>query len=303
MPIDVSVVIVNFNTGPSLATTLDSLPPGLRGVEWEAVVVDNHSSDFSQRAAEATDPRVRLLRQSANVGFARGVNAGIAATSAPLVLILNPDCQLGADAVTRLSTELAPHPSCAIIGPRILDPAGTLQASARGDPTLFTGLFGRTTALSGLFPSLPVVKRNLTAEAALRSGQSSVVVDWVSGACMLARRDALGSVGGFDERYFLYWEDADLCRRLRRSGWHVRYMPGAVAIHEVGQSSRNVRALANREFHRSAYRYYVTHVVPQRWHPGRPLAWLILRARALVSRSLPSARRPRGPRGQGAVCH
>lgn len=294
MSLDVSVVIVNFNAGPLLATTLASLPGGLRGVDWDAVVVDNHSSDLSELAAEAAGPRVRLLRQSANVGFARGVNAGVAATSAPLVLILNPDCHLTVDAVTRLSTELAQHATCAIIGPRILDPAGTLQESARGDPTALTGLFGRTTALSFLFPSLPVVRRNLAAGAALRSGQSSEVVDWVSGACMLARREALGSVGGFDEGYFLYWEDADLCRRLRRSGWHVRYMPGAVAIHEVGRSRRNVQALANREFHRSAYRYYVTHVVPQRWHPGRPLAWLILRARALIFRFLPPARRPTG---------
>lgn len=290
MPIDVAVVIVNFNAGPLLATTLASLAGGLRGVDWEAVVVDNHSSDLSERATEAADPRVRLLRQSANVGFARGVNAGIAATSAPLVLILNPDCRLTADAVTRLSTELAQHEKCAIIGPRILDPAGTLQESARGDPTLLTGLFGRTTVLSRLFPSLPVVRRNLAAEAALQSGQSSEVVDWVSGACMLARREALSSVGGFDEGYFLYWEDADLCRRLRRSGWHVRYMPGAGVIHDVGQSSRTERARANREFHRSAYRYYITHVVPHRWHPGRPLAWLILGARALIFRSLPPAR-------------
>ncbi len=279
MPARVAVVIVNFNAGAALAATLSSLVSGLDGIDWEAVVVDNDSSDGSERAAEGTDPRVRLLRQSANAGFARGVNAGIAATSAPHVLVLNPDCELTDAAAVRLSTELDRHPKCAVIGPRILDPTGTLQQSARGDPTLLTGLFGRTTVWSRLFPSLPVVRRNLAAEAALQSGRSSEVVDWVSGACMLARREALGSVGGFDERYFLYWEDADLCRRLRRLDWHVRYMPGAVVVHTVGRSSRTAHALANREFHRSAYRYYVTHVVPQWWHPARPVAWAILAAR------------------------
>ena len=282
MAIDVAVVIVNFNAGPMLATTLASLAGGLGALDWEAVVVDNNSSDGSERAADTTDPRVRLLRQTANGGFAYGVNVGIAATAAPLVLILNPDCQLTADAVARLSIELARHPTCAVIAPRIVDPDGTLQESARGDPTLFTGLFGRTTMLSRLLPFLPVVRRNLAARAALESGRASEVVDWVSGACLLARRDALGRVGGFDEGYFLYWEDADVCRRLRAAGWHVRYMPGAIAIHEVGQSGRSARALATREFHKSAYRYYITHVVPQRWHPARVLAWLILRTRAAM---------------------
>jgi GT2 family glycosyltransferase len=101
---------------------------------------------------------------------------------------------------------------------------------------------------------------------------------------MLARRFALTDVGGFDDEYFLYWEDADLCRRLRNSGWHVRYAPAATVIHRVGQSSQSAPDLANREFHRSALRYYVTHVVPQPWHPGRALAWLILTGRGAVKR-------------------
>jgi hypothetical protein len=96
---------------------------------------------------------------------------------------------------------------------------------------------------------------------------------------MLARRDALTNVKGFDEGYFLYWEDADICRRLRNAGWEIRYHPAAVAVHEVGRSSQHVSALANREFHRSAYRYFATHVAPQWWHPGRALGWIILMLR------------------------
>lgn len=103
---------------------------------------------------------------------------------------------------------------------------------------------------------------------------------------MLVRRRALEEVAGFDEGYFLYWEDADVCRRIRGAGWDIRYLPGATAVHEVGQSSRTARVAAVREFHRSAYRYYATHVIPQPWHPGRPVAWLILTLRSMF-KSLP----------------
>ena len=147
---------------------------------------------------------------------------------------------------------------------------------------MLTGLFGRTTLLRKIFPSLPIAKRNVVVDAALRGGEESVVVDWLSGACMLARREALDAVHGFDERFFLYWEDADLCRRLRVRGYHVRYVPGATAIHRVGQSSRTARASAIRAFHESAYLYYSRHVAPAPLSPRRALARAILRTRCWV---------------------
>jgi GT2 family glycosyltransferase len=110
-------------------------------------------------------------------------------------------------------------------------------------------------------------------------GTLGVVVDWLSGACMLAKRQALTAVGGFDERYFLYWEDADLCRRLRTHGYHVRYVPAATAVHRVGHSSRTARVASVRAFHDSAYRYYATHVAPGALNPKRLIARGILAAR------------------------
>ncbi|MEW6319597.1 MAG: glycosyltransferase family 2 protein [Acidobacteriota bacterium] len=283
---ELAVVIVNFNAGEALEETLSSLAPGLEGFDWEAVVVDNASNDGSERHAERAGDRVALRRMGANAGFARGVNAGIAASSAPLVLILNPDCRLVPGAVKALTDVLAAHADAAIVGPRILNADGTLQESARGDPTLLTGLFGRTSRLSRWFPDLAIVKRNLAAERAVAAGLPSVPVDWVSGAAMLARREALAAVGGFDEGYFLYWEDADLCRRLRDAGWLTRYVPAATVVHHVGQSSRHARALAIEAFHDSAYRYYVTHVIPQRWHPGRLLARAVLSLRCTIKQTV-----------------
>ena len=139
--------------------------------------------------------------------------------------------------------------------------------------------FGRSSSLQRLLPSLRVAHRNVVSDDAIASGRSSVVVDWLSGACMLARRDALEEVGGFDERYFLYWEDADLCRRLRARGYHVRYVPEATAVHEVGHSSRRAKAASIRAFHASAYLYYTTHVAPAPLDPKRAVARALLAAR------------------------
>ncbi len=276
----ISVVIVNYNSGSALASTLASLSDGLDGLAWEAVVVDNASTDRSERAAEG-HPNVRVVRNDSNAGFAAGVNIGTAASSAPFLLVLNPDCRLRAGTGLLLLNELQRHETCAVMAPAILDPSGTLQESARGDPDMLTGLFGRTSVLSRVFPNSRLTRRNLRSSV-LSDAAVSQPVDWVSGACMLIRRDALANVGGFDEGYFLYWEDADLCRRLRKAGWDTRYLAAAVATHDVGQSSRNARRLANREFHRSAYRYFSTHVVPQRWHPLRLVGWMMLALRAGV---------------------
>jgi GT2 family glycosyltransferase len=279
----VAVVIVNYNSGAELHAALQSVAADLEAVAWEAVVVDNASHDGSDVAAEAFAPRVRLVRNAVNVGFGRAVNQGVRQTAAPLVLVLNPDCQLAPGAVAALGREIEAHDGCAVAGPKILDPDGGVQGSARGDPDMLTGVFGRTGALRRLLPGLPVAARNVVTDEAIRSGAPSTAVDWVSGACMLVRRDAFEAVGGFDERYFLYWEDADLCRRLRARGFHVRYVPGAVAVHRVGQSSKTAPAASIRAFHASAYRYYATHVAPAAFNPKRAIARALLAVRCRMA--------------------
>ena len=275
----VAAVLVNYNAGGELARALRSIADEMGRVTWEGVVVDNASADGSAAAVAGFAPMVRLIQNAENVGFSRGVNQGLAASTAPLVLIMNPDCRLVAGAVGALRAVLEAFPECAIAGPRVLDPDGSVQGSARGDPDMLTGLFGRTTMLRRIVPFLSVAKRNVVVEEAIRSGAESVVVDWLSGACMLARRGALSEVRGFDERFFLYWEDADLCRRLRKKGFHVRYVPAATAIHRVGQSSRTARTFAIRAFHESAYLYYTTHVAPAPFNPKRLLARALLNTR------------------------
>jgi GT2 family glycosyltransferase len=245
----------------------------MAGRPWEAVVVDNASTDGSSGSLAECAPYARVLRNAVNVGFGRGVNQGVAASTSPLILIMNPDCRLERGAMATMRGELEARRQCAIVGPRVLDPDGSEQGSARGDPDMLTGFFGRTGPLRNLLPSSAVSRRNVV------SGSESATVDWVSGACMLVRRQAFDDVGGFDARYFLYWEDADLCRRLRARGYEIRYAPAATAVHRVGHSSKTARAASIKAFHESAYLYYATHVAPGTLNPKRLIARVLLGAR------------------------
>jgi N-acetylglucosaminyl-diphospho-decaprenol L-rhamnosyltransferase len=289
----VRVIVVNYNTGELTRRCLESVARDLADVEWEGIVVDNASVDRS--AASLQDiPRVRVLANDRNVGFGAAVNqaAGYVSSApdfqrptsnlrpAELLFLLNPDCDLQPGAFRALVETLDTHPDCAITAPRLLNADGSVQASARGEPDALTGLFGRHALLTKFFPASAAARRNLPAQDLVDAGVESADVDWVMAAAMLVRRAAFDEVGGFDERFFLYWEDADLCRRLRDRKWKTRYVPRAIVKHPGGASAATDSAFATREFHRGAYRYYATHVVTSPWHPARWLAKIALRLRA-----------------------
>jgi N-acetylglucosaminyl-diphospho-decaprenol L-rhamnosyltransferase len=293
----VLVAIVNYNTGELTRRCLETVARDLADVEWEAVVVDNASADGS--AAKLTGiPHVRIIANAKNVGFGAAVNQAARlqaarpqapspttdssysptidspsspTTDSPILFLLNPDCELQPGAFRALVETLDAHPDCAIAAPRLLNADGSVQASARGEPNAWTGLFGRHSLLTKVFPSSSATRRNLPARDLVEAGVESAEIDWAMAAAMLVRRQPFDAVDGFDEQYFLYWEDADLCRRLRDRGWKTRYVPRAIVKHAGGASAATDSGFATREFHKSAYLYYATHIVTS---PLNPLRWM-----------------------------
>jgi GT2 family glycosyltransferase len=285
VPCLVDVVIVNYNSGRNLPACLESLGPELAGYTSHVVVVDNGSTDGSERVAR-TDGDVLLVRAERNLGFARGANLGARQCAAPYLLFVNPDARLLPGALGPLVADLEANPRCGAVAPSVVNEDGSAQGNARGDPSPLTGLFGRSGLIRRLVPNAAVSRRNVIEAAVVSPGACGIEVDWIAGSCMLCRRQAFEATGGFDERYFLYWEDADLCRRLRNEGWVVRFRPDARVVHIGGASSRHARARATCEFHRSAYRYYATHEVPSPWHPLRWAAGALLFTRCAISLGL-----------------
>jgi len=282
----VAVVIVNYQSYEELHRCLTSIE---RACGSAAVVVVDHESrkDEADRLFQRF-PEVELLRVAGNEGFAAGVNKGVRATSSLFILLLNPDCVVEPEAICRLTDWLERHPDVAVAGPRIRNADGTVQASARRFPDFTTAIAGRSSWLTRVLPGNPMSRRNLPARD--QADTTPVDVDWVSGACLCVRRDAFEAAGGLDEEFFLYWEDADFCRRLKHAGWRTVYVPMAGAVHVGGRSSRHAADASLEAFHRSAFRLY-------RKHAGRgaqllaPLVYAGLRLRLAFMKRLVHSRR------------
>jgi len=281
-PARLAVVIVNYQAYSELSSCLASLD---RIGEPVSVVVIDHASDAG--AADALGrafPHVRLVRMADNHGFASGINHGVRMTDAPLLMLLNPDCVLELNAWGRVADWMERHPDVGVVGPRIRNADGSVQQSARRFPDVTTAIAGRSSWLTRVAPGNALSRRNLPLQAATTPSTFSEV-DWVSGACMLVRRTAFEAVGGMDGGFFLYWEDADFCRRLRDAGFRTVYFPDAAATHVGGRSSRHAADASLEAFHDSAYRLYRKHAGPI----GRmlaPLVFLCLRARLAVMKRI-----------------
>jgi N-acetylglucosaminyl-diphospho-decaprenol L-rhamnosyltransferase len=226
-------VVVNFNTGTALAECVASLRSAGVG---EVVVVDNGSADRSLAALAEVDSAARIVRVKMNLGYGTAVNRGAALAAAPFLLVTNPDIVVGPDAVDVLVARLSSEPDLAVVGPLIRDPRGAAYPSARSFPSFAVGA---AHAFLGLFWPTNRWTKRYRGEAAPDASEQGRAreVDWVSGACVLLRREAFDSVGGFDEGYFMYVEDLDLCWRLRRAGWRVLFEPAATVVHHQGLST------------------------------------------------------------------
>ena len=277
---DVLIVTVTYDSGEHLEKFLASVPASTHRSYW-VVVADNGSSDGAPRRAVAAAERVTLVELGRNLGYGGAVNAALdqVPSTAAWVVVVNPDVELLPGSLDELLDEGRRHPRTGALGPAIVDAAGKPYPSARRFPSLVAGtghaLFAK------LWPANPWSQRYLMS----REGDDPREVDWLSGACLLLRRDALDGVQGFDERYFMYFEDVDLSLRLDRAGWSRRFVPSSRIVHVGAHSTSGRRAAMVRAHHESAARFVSV------MYPGAaaaPLRWTVQIGLGLRSRIVTS---------------
>jgi N-acetylglucosaminyl-diphospho-decaprenol L-rhamnosyltransferase len=279
----VSVLIVTYQSAGFIRQCLQSLARCQLAGGIEVIVVDNGSEDGTVQLIRSEFPAVRLVVAGENLGFAGANNRAMAAAQGVRLLILNPDTIVPKMALERLVGTLDADPGIGVVAPRLINPDGTDQQTARSFPTPAAAVFGRRSPITRLWPDNPWSMRYLGRQN--EGTETPFVVDWVSGACFLIRRDVALASGGFDERFFLYWEDADWCRRINRVGLRVVCDPGVTVQHDEGArrhpSGRQVRA-----FHHSAYLYFAKHELRGPRFVLRPVARAVLGGRAVLTLAL-----------------
>jgi GT2 family glycosyltransferase len=250
----VAVLLVNYHVHDELDRALSSLGPFLRAGD-EIVVVDQESDADRLDRVRARHPRAMFVPTSTNVGFAAGVNLAARRSTAPFLMLLNPDAVIDEAVIDELERYLVDHPRAGVVGPRVLNEDGTIQPSARRFPGVSTAFGGRSSWLTRRFPENWMSRWNLPA----RQSSAPAAVDWLAGSCFMTRRSLFDALDGFDESFFLYWEDADYCRRAAAAGWERIYLPTVSVRHAGGRSAASNPASSIRAFHASAYRLYAKH--------------------------------------------
>jgi len=247
----IDIVIVNYKSTDYLLKCLKSVYDSIRDIPVRVFVQDNDSRNGVDRISIAF-PKVNLTKNIFNIGFGKAVNKCIKQGTAPYVLMLNPDTIIKDGFFESILQYIENNPDIGIVGPKVLNTDGSLQGSARAFLKPWMAFFGRNSFLTRWFPNNRISRRCILSTGS--DGVTPMSVDWVSGACMLVRRKAIDDVGLLDEQFFMYWEDADWCKRMREKGWKVVYFPKTSIVHHVGCSSSKRPLRSIIEFHKSSYK-------------------------------------------------
>jgi GT2 family glycosyltransferase len=267
----VSVVVVTFNALPWIERALESV----RGNE--TIVVDHGSTDGTLELVRERFPEARLIEQE-NKGLGGGSNAGMRVASGAYFLLLNSDAWALEDAVERLAAFADEHPEAAVVGPRLLNPDGSLQRSVRGFPSVWR-LATEYLFLRKLAPRSRALNSFYGAGFAHDEVREA---EFLMGACLLVRREAADTVGLFDEDFFMFSEETDWCYRFRQVGWHVLFTPVAEFVHVGGATTRQNWGPMFREQVRGHLRFLAKHRGPKEAERARRLLLVSLRLRALA---------------------
>jgi GT2 family glycosyltransferase len=233
MSVDVSVVLVNFNTGHLLDECFDSLFQSLGSMRNQVILVDNASEDDSLSRIKGLKEALTVVSNDQNVGFGRANNQAVPFATGRHLLLLNTDAFVAPDTLTKTVAWMDAHPDCGVLGVRLTDREGNLQPSCRYFPTPLNTFLVRT-GLQRLFPWVKSVDDMAWDHSTVRE------CDWVPGCYYLIRREVLDQVGLFDPRFFLYCEEVDHCRRVKAAGWKVMFYPDTSVVHIGGESAKAV---------------------------------------------------------------
>lgn len=247
---DLSIVIVNWNTKGYLVRCLRSIFEAGKKDSREVFVIDNGSGDGSADEVKRTFPTVRLIENEENLGFARAVNQGLRLSPGRYHLLLNPDTQIKEGSIETLLFFMDSHPEAGIAGVQLLNADESKQNSIANSPTLATELLNKS-LLRWLFPGRYPGKEEVYREP--------IKVESVIGACMMVRKKAIEEVGLLDEDYFLFLEETDWCYRMRKAGWEVYHVPTAEVYHFQGKSAEANIGMAKIEYYRSRYQFFRKH--------------------------------------------
>ena len=268
---DVSVVVVTYNALPWIERCLESVRA------HETIVVDHGSTDGTLELVRRRFPQVRLIEEG-NTGLGAGSNTGMRAASGDYFLLLNSDAWSVGDGVERLAAFAEEHPEAAIVGPKLLNPDGSLQRSVRGFPTLW-----RLSTEYFFLRKLGPRTRALNAFYASRFRHDEVrEAEFLMGACLLVRREAADTVGLFDEDFFMFSEETDWCYRFRQAGWKVLFFPGAEFVHVGGATTSQNWGPMYREQLRGHLRFLAKHQGPREAERARRLLLASMRIRGML---------------------
>lgn len=265
---DLSIIIVNYNVKEFLQNLLHSIEKASSNISKEIIVIDNASDDGSVEVIKDKFPSVNLIENKINVGFGRANNQGLAVAKGKYILFINPDCIVSEDTFDKMISFFESHPYCGLAGCKILNSDGTLQlACRRSFPGPWTS-FTKVTGLSNIFPTSKIFARyNLT----YLDKNKTYEVDAVSGSFMMIRKEVYQKTNGFDEQFFMYGEDLDICYRVQQKGYKVFYVHSTQIIHYKGESTKRSNLDETKLF------YDAMHLFVKKHLSSFPLVELILR--------------------------